>query len=108
MVGVNKRKDGKPAYKSKYYKNNTDYITPNGFLFPILGAFRALIDVDSEGYYCWKKDPFRVLDKVGSDLMETTVDTSRTLGNNPNATGKNKTLWKNLYMCVAMETMHKD
>lgn len=108
VVGVNKRKDGKPAYKTKYYKNNTDYITPNGFLFPILGAFRALIDVDSEGYYCWKKDPFRVLDKVGSDLMETTVDTSRTLGNNPNATGKNKTLWKNLYMCVAMETMHKD
>ena len=91
VVGVNKRKDGKPPYKTKYYKNNTDYITPNGFLFPILGAFRALIDVDSEGYYCWKKDPFRVLDKVGSDLMETTVDTSRTLGNNPNATGKKKT-----------------
>lgn len=107
VVGVTKRKDGKPAYKTKFYKNNTDYITPNGFLFPIMGAFRALIDIDSEGYYCWKKDPFYVLDKVGADLMETTVDTSRTLGNNPNATGKNKTLWKNLYMCVAMETMHK-
>ena len=73
-----------------------------------MGAFRALIEVDSGGYYRWKKNPFQVLDKVGPDLMETTIDTSRTLGNNPNATGKNKTLWKNLYMCVAMETMHRD
>jgi len=108
IIGVSKRKDGKPAFKTKYYKNNTDYITPNGFLFPIMGSFRALITTDKDGYYCWKKNPFEVMEKVGCDLMETTVDTSRTLGNNPNATGKNKTLWKNLYMCVAMETMRRD
>lgn len=108
VTGVSKRKEGKTSFKTKFYKNNTDYITPNGFLFPIMGAFRALVTTDSNGYYCWKKNPFEVMNKVGADLMETTVDTSRTLGNNPNATGKNKTLWKNLYMCVAMETMHHD
>lgn len=108
VTGVSKRKDGKPQFKTKYYKNNVDYSTPNGFLYPILGAFRALVATNEEGYYIWKKNPFEVMDKIGSDLMETTVDTSRTLGNNPNATGKNKTLWKNLYMCVAMETMHID
>lgn len=108
VSGVTKRKDGKPAFKTKFYRNNTDYVTPNGFLFPIIGAFRALVDVDKDGYYYWKKSPFEVLDKLGADLMESTVDMSRTLGNNPNAAGKNKQLWKNLFMCVTMETMHKD
>lgn len=108
VTGVTKKKDGKAPFKTKFYKNNTDYVTPNGFLLPILGAFRALVDKDQDGYYFWKKNPFEIMDKVGADLMESTVDMSRTLGNNPNATGKNKQLWKNLYMCVAMETMHKD
>ena len=108
VTGVTKKKDGKAPYKTKFYKNNTDYVTPNGFLLPILGAFRALVDKDQDGYYFWKKNPFEIMDKVGADLMESTVDMSRTLGNNPNAAGKNRQLWKNLYMCVAMETMHKD
>lgn len=108
VTGVSKKKEGKPSFKTKFYKNKTDYLTPNGFLIPILGAFRALVEEDQEGYYFWKKDPFEVMDKVGVDLMESTVDMSRTLGNNPNATGKNKQLWKNLFMCVAMEIMHKE
>jgi len=108
VTGVIKRKEGRPVFKTKFYKNNIDYITPNGFLLPIMGAFRALVQVDNDGYYCWKKNPFEVMDKVGIDLMESTVDMSRTLGNNPNATGKNKQLWKNLYMCIAMETMRSE
>lgn len=108
VTGITKKKEGKPSFKTKFYKNSTDYLTPNGFLMPIMGAFRALVDVDENGYYYWKKNPFEIMNKLGADLMESTVDMSRTLGNNPNATGKNKQLWKNLYMCVAMETMHKE
>ncbi len=108
VTGVVIRKNGKPPYKTKFYKNNTDYLTPNGFMIPMLGAFRALVTVGDDGYYCWKKNPFTIMDKLGADLVDSTVDMSRTLGNNPNAAGKNKQLWKNLYMCVAMETMHKD
>lgn len=108
VSGVVKRKEGKPTYKTKFYKNNTDYITPRGFLIPILGAFRALLEQGTDGFYYWKKNPYDIMDKIGADLVESTVDMSRTLGNNPNAAGKNKQLWKNLYMCVAMETMHKE
>lgn len=108
VTGITKKKEGKPSFKTKFYKNSTDYLTPNGFLMPIMGAFRALVDIDENGYYYWKKNPFEIMNKLGADLMESTVDMSRTLGNNPNATGKNKQLWKNLYMCVAMETMHKE
>ena len=108
VVGVTKRKEGKAPFKTKFYKKNTDYLTPNGFLMPILGSFRALVEVDTNGYYKWIKNPFNVLEDIGSELFDSTIDMSRSLGNNPNATGKNKQLWKNLYMCVAMETMHRD
>lgn len=107
VTGVTKRKDNKESFKTKYYQNNIDYLTANGFLIPILAAFRALIKIDILGYYYWDKNPFEVMDKIGADLVESTIDMSRSLGNNPNSTGKNKQLWKNLYMCVAMETMNK-
>jgi len=104
IIGVIKRKDGKPYFKSKFYKKDMEYITPNGFLYPILGAFRSLLEI-KDGYYVWKKNPMEVLDKIGPELIGNTIDMSRELGNNPQSAGKNKTLWKNLYMCVLMETM---
>lgn len=81
------------------------YISPNGFLIPILGAFRALVYEDENGLYAWRKDPFRILDNVGSTLVNTTVDMSRQLGNNPNAVGKSQNLWMTLFMCVKMQIM---
>lgn len=103
VTGVTPKKDGKEAFKTKFYKENMDYLTPNGFIYPILGAFRALLKENNEHFYEWKKDPFMTMDKIGAELVSSTVNMSRELGNNPNATGKNKTLWMNLYMIVCME-----
>ena len=103
VTGVTPRKDGKAAFKTKFYKEDIDYSTPNGFIYPILGAFRALLRENDNKYYEWKKDPFIVMDKIGAELVSNTINMSRELGNNPNATGKNKTLWMNLYMIVCME-----
>ena len=58
---------------------------------------------NKSGYYEWKKNPIEVMDKIGPELVSNTINMSRELGNNPNATGKNKTLWMNLYMIVCME-----
>lgn len=102
ITGVTTRKEGKDPFKTKFYQEGMDYITPNGFLYPILGAFRALIE-EKEGKYSWKTNPFEIMDKVAPELVSSTIDMSRELGNNPNATGKNKTLWMNLYMTVCME-----
>ena len=103
VTGVTPKKDGKEAFKTKFYKENMDYLTPNGFIYPILGAFRALLKENDNDSYEWKKDPFVTMDKIGAELVSNTVNMSRELGNNPNATGKNKTLWMNLYMIVCME-----
>lgn len=106
VKGVVSRKEGKEAFKTKFYKEDIDCITPNGFIYPILGAFRALVKENEEGYYEWKKDPIEVMNKIGPDLVFNTINMSRELGNNPNATGKNKTLWMNLYMIVCMELVN--
>lgn len=89
---------------SKFLMNEMDASSPNGFVYPILGAFRALVE-EKDGMYCWKKNPFNVLEKVGADMVESTVSMSRSLGNNPQSVGKDQNIWKTLYMTVAMEGM---
>ena len=96
----------KPKYfKSKYYSSEMEYLSPTGFLYPILGAFRALIKDDGVEY-SWKCDPFKIMEKVGPDLVDTTVERSRTLGNNAQAVGKDVGNWKTLYMTIALEMLN--
>lgn len=93
-------------FKSKFYKEELDYQSPSGFLYPILGSLRALIKEEANTYI-WKKDPFVILDKLGKELVETTIERSRTLGNNPQAVGKDVGNWKTLYMTVALEILNE-
>jgi len=101
--GVQVPKDGQVVY-SKFYNNEMDAATPNGFIYPILGSFRALIE-EKDGKYIWKMNPFKVLAKIGPDLVDSTVSMSRALGNNPQSVGKDSNIWKTLYMTVAFEAM---
>lgn len=101
--GVQVPKAGQEIH-SKFLSNDMEAASPNGFLYPILGAFRALVE-EKEGKYEWKKNPFAVLEKVGAELVESTVSMSRSLGNNPQSVGKEANIWKTLYMTVAFEAM---
>lgn len=102
--GVQVPKDGQ-EFRSKFLEKKLDASSPNGFIYPILGAFRALVE-EKNGKYCWKKNPFAVLEKAGADLVEATVSMSRDLGNNPQSVGKNANIWKTLYMTVVFESMN--
>lgn len=101
--GVQIPKSGQ-AFRSKFLGNDLEASSPNGFIYPILGAFRALIE-EQKGQYVWKQNPFVVLEKVGAELVESTVSMSRSLGNNPQSVGKDANIWKTLYMTVAFATM---
>ena len=98
--GVSVAKNGE-TYKSKFYKKDMEYFSPTGFIYPILGAFRALLK-EENGVYTWAKNPFIVLDHLGSELVTTTVERSRTLGNNPQSVGKDTGNWKTLYMTIRL------
>lgn len=100
-VGVKNEKN-QEFFKSRFFQRELDYTTPNGFIYPILGAFRALLKENANGYYEWKKDPKELLMQIGADLVLTTIDRSRTLGNNPQSVGKDSGNWKQLYLTVLL------
>ena len=100
-VGIKNEKN-KDLFRSKFFQRELDYITPNGFVYPILGAFRALLKVGADGYYEWKKDPKELLMRTGAELVFTTIDRSRSLGNNPQSVGKDSGNWKQLYQTVLL------
>lgn len=104
VKGVSIPKNGETIY-SKYYNTPMDASTPNGFLYPILGSLRALV-IEEDGKYRWIKNPYQVIDKVGKDLVETTIERSRSLGNNPQSVGKDSGNWKTLYMTVKFELLN--
>lgn len=85
--------------KTKFYKLDAEYKTPKGFIYPILGSFRALLN-EEDGIYKWKADPFKYFDEIGKDLVGETVERSRSLGNNPGSVGKDSGHWKQLYQNV--------
>lgn len=103
VKGVQLPKSGQHFF-SKFMHSDLDMISPNGFIYPILGSFRALLK-EEDGEYVWMHDPFDILEKTGPELVETTISMSRDLGNNPQSTGKNSNLWTNLYKSVALELL---
>ena len=78
--------------------------SPNGFIYPILGSLRALL-VEENGVYKWKCDPYKVLEKIGPELVFLTVDRSRNSGNDPVKVGKDAVNWQTLYMRVMFAAM---
>lgn len=85
-----------------YLDEDTNVVVPDGFIYPILAAFRALLVIDKDGSYAWGtgKDPIDLLDsKLGADL-------ARTVGNyalqqqNPTKTGKFGPVWQSCYQAV--------
>jgi hypothetical protein len=80
------------------------YEIPSGFVYPILGAMRFLVEPNAGGSeFVWKvSDPIAFYDQyVGPDLVRNTMEASMDLGQNPNAVGKSRRHWDGLYTKVA-------
>lgn len=93
-------KDGKAAFTLRFSQERFPYETPNGFTYPMLAAFRSLVEVDPDsGHYRWNPavSPFELLSNVGPDLAEATVSRSRSLGSNPQSVGKDSGHWAAMY-----------
>ncbi|MGE7771916.1 AIPR family protein [Viridibacillus arvi] len=74
----------------------SNYSSPNGFIYPIVAAFRYLVK-EENGEYSWKKSPFLVFSEIGEDMVLSVIETHKSLGSNANATGKFIGLWDALY-----------
>jgi hypothetical protein len=71
----------------------TNYIIPNGFLFPLLASFRALVAHKNGGETAWKIDPFVFFDKYGKKLVAELIEQVDAQGGNPNVAGKRKLVY---------------
>ncbi|WP_438297887.1 AIPR family protein [Sporosarcina sp. FA15] len=96
--GVENAKD-KTVFRTKFYNVETNYRISKGLIYPIIGAFRSLVD-ERDGEYYWRSNPFEVWNKVGAGLVEDTIDRSRSFNNNPQSAGKDSGLWKQNYQTV--------
>lgn len=108
-----KAKLGKKIYKVKKYSkfdenrivehsmisnNGLDYSVPKGLIYPLVGAFRAIVEIDPvTGKYRWKKDPFQAWNIVGPNLIRTLLNASTDLGDTPDTIGKSPNTWDILF-----------
>lgn len=80
-----------------------------GALYPVLGAFRWYVAVDSKSLTMrWRGGFESVLaawDRDGPELLKATKQMSDELGRNPNAIGKSRPHWANLHTIVAKKDL---
>lgn len=87
--------------KSVFEEKEIHYIVPKGMIYPIVGAFRALINIDPKtNKYQWTKNIDIILQKISSRLVGIVLDEK---SDNPNVIGKNINLWSNLFKEVYIE-----
>lgn len=94
-------KDGKIVAKSKFGLNKMQYKVPDGLLYPVVAAFRSLLVKNKvTGKYEWKNGvgPIDVWDNNKEDLVNKIMNFAASIGDNPNAVGKDSNIWDLAYM----------
>lgn len=78
--------------------SETRYVLTDGWLYPLLSAFRVLLEwpKSNKAKVVWLIDPHEYFDHHGAVLVRQVVEQSHALGSNPNATGKHYPLWSGL------------
>ena len=89
-----KHDNGNVVGKSTFEQKDLEYIVPKGLLYPLVGAFRALVQLDDNDKYSWKMPPKEVWEKIGPQLTSIILDEKI---DSPDGIAKNSNLWSNLF-----------
>jgi len=90
--------NGKRKASLLFIGEESKYGVPAGFVYPMLGAFRALLE-EKAGRYEWGKG-LKPLDLLQGELGETLADTIANFAldnRNPSKTGKSPIVWQSCY-----------
>lgn len=94
---------GEVVGHSLFYQSDLIYLVPKGIVYPVVGAFRALVSVNPvTGIYTWKKEPLAVWETLGDRLAAIVWDEKE---ENPEYLGKSRNLWSNLFKEVLLYTL---
>lgn len=90
--------------KTGFLEAKTMYMISSGYIYPIFGAFRPLLEYSDETEtVSWMFDPLEIWNEVGASLAQNTFETS----NNPQLAGKDKQLWLSNYRIVETQSLRK-
>jgi hypothetical protein len=100
----------KPSKFTAYFiDKEQEYRLMNGALYPILAAFRWMVEEDKDaGVMRWRGGFESVQQRwqeLGEELLEMTYQTSAELRGNPNSLGKSRSLWSNLHSRIAVREL---
>jgi len=90
--------EGKRSQRLYYIGKDSKYGVPDGFTYPILGAFRALLE-EKRGRYAWAKglSPLALLKGDLGVKLADTIGTFALEAKNPSKTGKSPLVWQACY-----------
>lgn len=101
LTGVTVYQSEKRYANLHFIDQKSRYGVPSGFIYPILGAFRALLE-EKNGTYVWGKglDPLNLLEgDLGLKLADT-IGNFALDAQNPSKTGKSPLVWQACYQSV--------
>lgn len=95
-----------------FIQQTVEYRLMSGALYPILAAFRWMVETNPKtGSLRWRGG-FKAVKNLWQDsaveLLKMTKTASDELGRNPNAVGKSRNHWANLFARVAMRDLIKE
>lgn len=93
----------KEVGKSKFSLTGLTYRIPDGFIYPVVAAFRSLVELNSSTQkYQWINghDPYMVWSKSKNELVNKIMNFASSIGDNPNTVGKDSNIWDLAYMTV--------
>lgn len=91
---------------SMFSNTPLDYFLPKGLLYPLVGAFRALIKVDESSLkYSWEISPDDAWEALSGRLINIIMTSSEDLSDNPDAVGKSPNTWNLLFKEVLIYKM---
>lgn len=97
LTGVTTYK-GKRKAELLFTGQQSKYGVPEGFVYPILGAFRALLE-EKGGRYVWGKglEPLKLLQGKFGETLADTIGNFALDARNPSKTGKSPLVWQACY-----------
>ncbi|MDD5165677.1 MAG: AIPR family protein [Candidatus Pacebacteria bacterium] len=101
LQGVITEKESKKKIELPFIGGKSQYQTPSGFIYPILAAFRSLVNVE-KNKASWKSDPIDLFEEVKPMLAEAIGEQAIEF-RNPTKLGKDSATWRLCYALVALE-----
>ena len=103
LTGVVSLGDDSKSQPLEFLGGYSPYIIPAGFKYPILGSFRALLEVKGKRYV-WGKgiDPLQFFRKGLGMTLAQTIGEFALEAKNPSKTGKSPLVWQSCYQSAEL------